>query len=398
MKINIENFIIRLLYMVAAGIVVATVSGLGKIASLLFTGTFFLVLLLWFAISQKRITKLNVIAIIIVVMAITNVLLNALFTGTVISFSYMKKVIMFSTTILFFVSASETDVHISNRLFINKMIDFVSCFFIIMYYLQNSKMHLLYGKVSNYLTFRFTNPNLTAMFLISILFCKIINIMQEKRKAVRIFDFAIMAFLFKFIIETKSRNCMLVFVIFIVQMIVYYRLPKIKIFTKKIYAKIMAVWPLLFAIIYMFVVRVPIISRIFSFMISEGKGITSRYRLWASAFENVYYSPVIGAYSQISLGTGESQMHNTHIDIMASYGLIVLLLVCAFVYFILWKKINKNSSKENTICAIAFSSILLSGMGEAALFSGGIGIYLYAGLFLLFNGVKPTVEKNSIYQ
>ena len=346
MKINIENFIIRLLYMVAAGIVVATVSGLGKIASLLFTGTFFLVLLLWFAISQKRITKLNVIAIIIVVMAITNVLLNALFTGTVISFSYMKKVIMFSTTILFFVSASETDVHISNRLFINKMIDFVSCFFIIMYYLQNSKMHLFYGQVTNYLTFRFTNPNLTAMFIISMMFYKIIDMLQEKRKTVRFFDFVIIAFLFKFMIETRSRNCMLVFVIFIVQMIVYYRLPKIKIFTKKIYAKIMAVWPLIFAIVYMLVVHIPAISHIFSFMISEGKGITSRYRLWSSALKYTYNSPLIGAYSQISMGTGESHMHNSHMEVMASYGVIVLMLVCIFLYTLIWSK-SKNSDAKS---------------------------------------------------
>lgn len=392
MKINIENFIIRLLYMVAAGIVVATVLGLEKIASLLFTGTFFLVLMLWFEISQKRITKLNVIAILIVVMAITNVLLNALFTGTVISFSYMKKVIMFSTTILFFVSAAEVNVHNSNKLFINRMITWVSLFLIIMYYLQNIKMHVLYGKVSDYLTFGFTNPNLTAMFITSMLFFKIINMLLEKRKTVLVFDFVVIAFLFKFIVETRSRNCVLVFAIFIIQIIVYYRLPKIKIFAKKIYAKIMAVWPLLFAIIYMFVVRVPIISRIFSFMISEGKGITSRYRLWALAFENVYYSPVIGAYSQISLGTGESQMHNTHIDIMASYGVIVLVLVCIFIYYLLMKRISAYENKDNVLYNIAFASILLIGMGEAALFSGGIGIYLFVGMFSLSNGV--VVEKD----
>lgn len=388
MKINVENFIIRLLYMVAAGIVITQALGLKSLASLLFTGTFLLVLMLWFAVSQKRITKLNVMAIIIVVVAITNVLLNALFTGTILSFSYMKKVIMFSSTILFFVAASEADVHISNRVFINRMVNFVSCFLIIMYYLQSSSMHLFYGQVTNYLTFRFTNPNLTAMFLISMLFCKIINMLQEKRKAVRFLDFIIAAFLFKFMMETKSRNCMLVFAIFIMQMIVYYRMPKIKIFSKKIYAKIMAVWPLIFAIVYMLVVQIPVISQIFSFMISEGKGITSRYRLWSSAFKFVYNSPIIGAYSQISMGTGESHMHNSHMEVMASYGVLVLIIVCVFLYTVIWNKIRSNSSAGNMLYNISFASVLLVGMGEAALFSGGIGVYLFVGMLLLFNNDK----------
>lgn len=391
MKINIENFIIRLLYMVAAGIVVTTVLGLETLSSLLFSGTFILVLILWFVISQKRITKLNVLAIIIVVLALTNVLLNTLLTDTVLSFGYLKKVIMFSSTILFLVSASETDIHISNRIFINRMVNFLSFFLVAMYYLQNSNMHIFYGKVTNYLTFRFTNPNLTAMFLTSMLLYKAVNMLLEKRKGIKFLDFAVCAFLLKFILETKSRNCLLVVVIFVLQIIIYCRFPKIKIFTKKIYAKFMTIFPLLFALVYMLVANMPVISQIFSFMISEGKLISSRYRLWTFAFESLFSSPIIGAYSQISMGTGESQMHNSHIDMLSSYGVFVFILVCIFIYKILWNRIKNNPSKRNIIYNISFASILLIGMGEAALFSGGIGIYLFAGMLLMTNS-KSSAE------
>jgi len=398
MKINIENLAIKLLYIVAAGIVVAQVLGMFSISSLLFSCTFVMVLVFWVIVSSKRIGKINLLGAAIVILAFTSVLLNAMFTGTMISFGYMKKVIIFSSTILFFVAASEMKVDIGNKIFIRRLIDLLIVFLIIMYFIQNRAMHILYGRVSNYLTFRFTNPNLTAIFLTSILLYKIITMLQKKYIVNKITDLVLIAFIIKFIIETRARNCMLVIVIFMVQMIVYIAMPKFKIFTKKVYAKCIAVLPLAFAVVYMLVIRIPVINYIFSFLVSEGKDINSRHYLWSLSFDQISNSPIIGAYSQLSRGTGEFQMHNTHIDIVSSYGVIVLVLVIIFLYSVLWKKINRSTGRQDLLYSIAFASILMSGIGEAALFSGGLGIYIFAGLFLLLKGEKPTNEKNSVHK
>ena len=397
MKINIENFIIRLLYMVAAGIIVAQTLGFRSLSSLLFTGTFFLVVVFWFVVTQRKITKLNMLGLLIVVIAMLCVLLNAMFTNTILSFGYVKKVIMFASSILFFAAASESNIDDANKLFLNRTVNFLTCFMIMMYFVQSSAMHTLYGRVTKYLVFRFTNPNLTALFLTCILFYKIVSLFQSKNKINKVFDFMLVAFLVKFVIETKSRNCLLVMALFFIQVLVFYKMPKIKIFTKKIYAKFMAIMPLLFSILYMLLINFSYISRVFSFLLSEGKGLDSRYTIWSFAFKKIYQSPIIGAYSQISYGTGESQMHNSHMDILASYGVIVLLLTCVLVYLLLWNKIKNRTNNISVLYMIAFASILLVGIGEAAIFSGGMGIYIFAGVFLLLNGVGKN-EESSIYK
>lgn len=393
MKINIENFIIRLLYILSAGIIMTQALNLASVSSLLFSGTFVMVVLLWLVVSMKRMTTVNILGISIVAFAVVNVLLNALFTETMMTFSYMKKVIIFSSTILFFTAASESKIDDGSKIFIGRVIDFITLFLIFMYYVQNSSMHIFYGQVTSYLTFRFTNPNLTAIFLTSMLFYKIISMINKRYRINKAIDFVLAAFLLKFIIETKSRNCLLVVVVFFVQLFVYYRMPRFKIFTKKIYAKFMAVWPFIFAILYMAVIRIPVISQIFSFLISEGKGINSRYRMWSFAFENVFESPILGAYSQITYGIGETHMHNSHIEVLASYGVVVMVLVCVFLYLILWNKIKSGDNRINVIYNIAFASVLLVGMGEAALFSGGLGVYLFAGMLLLLNNDNNCSSK-----
>lgn len=119
----------------------------------------------------------------------------------------------------------------------------------------------------------------------------------------------------------------------------------------------MSVAPLLFAGLYMRVVDAPFFARFFSFATAEGKELNSRTDIWEPAFRRFASSPVLGAYCQISDGTGMSQLHNTHVDILVSYGTSVLVLA-------------------------GFICVLLLGIGEAALFSGGLGITLFFGVFL----------------
>jgi len=83
-----------------------------------------------------------------------------------------------------------------------------------------------------------------------------------------------------------------------------------------------------------------------------------------------------------------SQMHNSHLDIAASYGIPVLILVC--VLLARWLRQGRGRYM------IGFACALLLGLGEAAVFSGGLGIYIFAGLFLLL--AKGEKDEDRIFE
>ena len=132
--------------------------------------------------------------------------------------------------------------------------------------------------------------------------------------------------------------------------------------------------------------------KLFSFLESAGKDLTSRMNIWLQAWQLWGASPIFGAYAQASGGTGSSQFHNTHLDILVSYGPIVLCLVCSFLVSMIDMG-EKRQSRQQFLFTIGFICEIILGVGEAAIFSGGLGVYLYAGTFLLLrNFSQPDVE------
>ena len=67
---------------------------------------------------------------------------------------------------------------------------------------------------------------------------------------------------------------------------------------------------------------------------------------------------------------------------MVTYGLPVLVLVCWILYWLLRDR-GRSQSRFAIAAAVCFAGMVVLGMGEAAVFSGGLGIYLFAGAFLL---------------
>ncbi len=110
--------------------------------------------------------------------------------------------------------------------------------------------------------------------------------------------------------------------------------------------------------------------------------MNSRSKVWKAAFQAFESSPVFGAYYQISGGTGLSQMHNTHVDILTSYGLSVLVLVCVYLYLLMRDSQMKVKPSASSTPLLGFICALFLGVGEAALFSGGLSVYLFFGIFL----------------
>ena len=148
-------------------------------------------------------------------------------------------------------------------------------------------------------------------------------------------------------------------------------------------ALLIAVFPGVFALLYIAVVNTPWVRETFAFLVDEGKGLDSRLEIWENGLQYLGSFPFLGAYSEISNGTGTFQMHNTHMDIACSYGVPVLIMTC----YLLWRYLHQDNriytSKESFTYLLGFVSAVLMGIGEAALFSGGLGVYVLIGSFLL---------------
>ena len=124
--------------------------------------------------------------------------------------------------------------------------------------------------------------------------------------------------------------------------------------------------------------------------------LDSRVAIWRNAFEKLNHSPFIGDYSGISDGTGVSQLHNTHVDIAVSYGTCILVLVCVFLCKIFYQSGKVYKEKQNYIYIWGFACAIMLGVGEAALFAGGMAIYVLAGILLLLSKQEIEVKNHEI--
>ena len=123
-------------------------------------------------------------------------------------------------------------------------------------------------------------------------------------------------------------------------------------------------------------------------MVSEGKSLNSREKVWKEFFARIGGRWLTGNYAKAS---GNS--HNSQMVVLCSFGLVVLILVIAFTYKILQKVNSHSKTLYDSCCISAFFAVLFMGIGEGALFSGGQGIYILVGSFLFLVNVDEEIEK-----
>lgn len=389
---QIESMLIRLLYLSAALIVVFQGIGSLPLVSLCFTATFFMVVLLWVSSLIRGIDRMDALGLIIIGLSLLSVALNAWQTKSGLSFGYLKKLIMFDCTVIFFQCAHKLQPDRSTVRFLGLVLTGLSLFLLGYYFLEPRYTFFMNQRVTQYLTFRFTNPNLCSLFLLCLYMAQLLLLLDAGKVYTRIFHGILAGIMLFFLWKTQSRNAQMaaILVTGIFALILVRRSPfRISAW----YALPAAVLPLIFVFIYIAIIDNDMIRDMFAFMDSEGKELNTRLIVWLPALESFAASPLIGAYSQISEGTGMSQMHNSHLDVLASYGAPVLILVCALLYLLI-RGHKQNISRHSTAARAFFSGTVFIGMGEAALFSGGLGIYIFAGLFLLLANPSRNEEKS----
>lgn len=386
MKKDFRPLILKNLYSFAGGIVCLQVMHMDRYVSFCFYATFYLTLIFWIVCALEKMERIEFWMLIGMTIALISVLINAVLSGAMVTIQYLKKLLSFFSTLLFFSAAYKSVPNASVQRWIYGILDLVSTCLIAAFFYQQQRAYMFNGVISNYLTFGFSNPNLTGMFLAGIIILEMNRIPTLMRSWQRILAWGEVGFLIFFLWETHARNALLAVTLFFVCFAVLSLHKADQPQFGKAFAKIAAIWPLLFAGAYILLLQIPSVIRLFSFFEATGKSITSRMEIWRRALRLWVASPIFGAYAQAGGGTGSSQLHNTHIDILVSYGPIVLGIVCFALYSLIYMG-GKRQSRQQFLLTIGFICEIALGVGEAAIFSGGLGVYLYAGTFLLLRNL-----------
>lgn len=386
LKIN-DDLLIVFLYILSFGMLFGQFMGISIITSLAFALSFGVVFFLW-CLHAKQAGVLDILAIFIIVLSFISVIV----TYTTLSVSYFYNWLMFASVFLYFSVCFKIKIKKSTlkTLFIINFLVGISC--VIAYVLRYNSSFYVTNLGVRYLTFDFYNPNALALFLVVITIIGMQYFSIYKVRFGLLIQICYVA-LFVFLIgQTLSRTSLLAIISFIIVSIIfarkkYYYLPK-----NGIFKAIVVIFPLLFAFGYMAMIDIISKSGFLSFMASEGKGLDSREYVWNYALNLFGDSPLIGSYGYLATESEFSHMHNSHINVLVSYGIIVFALVMVFLYIVLSKSIEKSRGTKNALSVWAFIVCLVLGSGEAILFSGGLSFYLLVGQFLIISSAKVEDE------
>lgn len=355
-----DTALLRILYLDAGLIVAFQVLGLDRAVSLLFTLTFPLTLLLWLRTVRETLQREDLLILLTGAAALAALLLDGLISGDV-TLAGLKKWVMLLMTLLYFqVAARVTPDAVTCRL-LHGITDLLTVFLLGAYLVNRQRLYQMNGIETDYLTFGFSNSNLAGLFLTCLFMLQLGQTRGKFWPVHAVFDL-ILAW---FILCTQSRNCILVMGLYTLLWLLRRDKP---LALGRPAAHLTTWFPAIFAVGYLLLVDSSWIQALFRFFTGEGKELGSRVEIWTRAVQTIVAAPLTGSYNEISA----TQLHNSHLDIAASYGIPVLILVCCLLARFLRRPVSAG-----------FVCCLLLGMGESALFSGGLGIYLFAGAFLL---------------
>lgn len=384
------KLLLQALLLCVAGIIVMKMLGIDPLVSAFFMMTFPLTVLLWLWSIRRGLKITDWIMMITALLAVLFVLIDLAINGGRFRLSYFRKVIMFIMTMMFLQAMDKTKPDWYLAEFLQVIVDILTLLMAAMYVLFRDEMFTIYGTVSRYLTLGFNNPNTAAMYLAPMFMLTFCTLCKPGKPKEKTFRKCILALQVLFILDTQSRNALLASCLFTVAVLcVTYRdriqekcKIRIRLRFNKWIAIAIAVFPIVFASLYMLLIGGEWVEKVFSFLVSEGKGLDSRVKEWLPAFRVIGDSPFIGSYYTLSGGSGVSQMHSTHVDTAASYGIPVLLLMCYMQATYIYQRGKEYKSEVNFLYMVAFCCSLLMGTFEAATYSGGLGIYVYAMVFL----------------
>lgn len=328
--------------------------------------------------SSKSIKSLNFgLVLLMFALSFVGIFYNA---KNGVSFEYIKKWLMFNCTVMLYYSVCEIPVVTTRvvKAYWGSGVVLTLC----MFYMYFTGRHY---PIAGGITLNFPNPNFTGICVLSVFLTMFSLYGFVEKRQTKILLIGVLAILAYLIYLTAARACMISALFFIFAVALYrgkYR---------QWVSWFIVLFPLLFALLYMAVIINASVQEDLAFAESEGKTVTSRFTVWSSAFDDVRENPLLGRY------VGQSNLHNTHLDTMAAFGIPVLLFLTAFLASIL-QNIGRQATKPHQLNAIfGFYAIIISGTFEAAMFSGSQGMYaMAAGLLLVAKYQGQTTVDESV--
>lgn len=349
-------------YLCVGLILCCQVLGLGTAARVLFALTFPLTGLLWLWTVRDTLGRRDLLLLLTVALALLAVLMDALLSGAALSAATCKKWLMLTMTLMFFRAVDRLGADGDAVRVFRRVADVATVLLVVAWLLDREAQYQIEGVTSSYLTFGFQNPNLAGMFLV----CLAMERLERFRASRRWIHILAAAALIVFVFLTQSRNCIGALAVYLLVR------PFLTIQPVRWSGALFLAWlPALLAVLYLLVVPSPRFQWLFRFASGEGKTLDSRTEIWTEAIRIIFRAPLIGAAHLCT----EGQLHNSHLELAGNYGIPVLILVC--------EQLVGAIRGRRAAGILGFVCCLLLGTGEAALFSGGLGIYILAGAFLM---------------
>lgn len=371
---------------IASVIATAMVLGVEVLVSPLFYISF-LVPLLYIA---RQIRTFQRELFILTVVCFINVTFNGMSNDGAIGFDYYKKVIMFLTFMYLACYCVELNHCRKFALRIIKFIPVVAGVIFVLAYFVLGKTETMAGGI----LLGFPNPNTAGMWLFHLVLYGIILIFDLSISKLRFLYIPIIIALLYMLQLTLTRGCYIALAFLIIMLV--FRIFHIK--ANKVTCFIILLLPLVYAVVYLNNVDASWFQTNFEFMVSEGKSLTSRVSVWNESFDSIKTHFILGNYSGLSNGTGQSQFHNTHIDVLASYGIVPFVLFIGILFQSMKKVVSRANTFYKYIAFSAFCSVLIMGTFEATMVAGSTGLNLLTiGMLVLANAdeVKDT-DNNKI--
>lgn len=370
------NLLILTGFVIILGIVYTTLNVQLFITSSLITLTFVYTFFLYLKkLNLNALSSLDNILIASVVLVFVNVTISGF--G---NFNYYKKAIMYISTLMLMVCSIKY--HINKKtVFFVELINFLIAVIYLLTYKQG--FNDFEGEVL--LTLNFSNPNLAGMFLLNTLLYIIIpvSIIHKSTKfSTLILLLVIIVPLFLslngLLVLTGCRSVLIAIAVFL-GLTLFDFLFADKFRLKKWMMSFIAAAPFIFVFIY--IVFASSITFDVSFGLENaGKTALTRMKIWLPIVSDFFHYLPFGDYYGISNGTGFSQLHNTHLDIFASYGIIPLILYVVLLSKVLWQSYRNATSRFQRVSLYAFIACIVVGTFEASFVAGS------GGLFILTNG------------
>lgn len=348
-----------------------------SIVSLLFRLTF-IVLIAGICVQLYKkpwLNELHVYALLTICICFFHVSLKP----TSLSISYYNKLIIFASSLLILPFIDRMTV---NQKLVGHIFGINLCVALIYPLAYNFSSNP--GYLANYLTLHFSNPNFLAMFILhSLLYC-VLALFYYKNKLVRLGLLTLIGHLSVLINLTQARSCYVAIFCFSLFIIGDFFMGKNRRVSNKIILFCILL-PLLIAIIYLNIIENDVFYQWFGFLdLGKGKDLNSRVGQWSQAFDIIAENFFIGDYVESNL----SQKHNTHLDVMTSYGVVPFVLFIVLLCRSTLRISQEAKSSFSKKAFYAFLTVIIQGTFEAALVSGGIGLYIMSFGYLVLAKYK----------